>query len=500
MSVAIKAWRCVPCGYIHRGEAPPDLCPVCGAGRDDFEPVGTDKAAAAASSGVRWECRKCGYIHTGDTPPDLCPVCGAGPDQFDRLANVPAATGAPGVKDRVVIVGGGIAGIAAAESMRKAGMAGPVTIISSEEEPPYYRINLTRFLAGEVTLDALVLHPAPWYHDQRINLMRGETARSIDLAAREVHLLSGDTVPFDRLILTPGAHAFVPPLAGADREGVLGVRTLAQSRRIANDLHPGLVVVVIGGGLLGLETAAALAAHGAAVTVVEVFEWLLPRQLDRPAAAVLERHVRGLGIDLVLGGQVQELPGDERVTGVTLKDGRTIPADLVIVCIGVRPNIDLARRAGLKVNKGIVVDDHLRTSHPAVFAAGDAIEHRGVVTGTWSPAFFQGRIAGLNAAGQATEYGGLAPSYAIKVLGISMLSMGTIEPPDPACTVLTRAETGLYQKLIFQGPRLVGAILLGDAAAGPAVKKAIENHIDLSAILASKPDAREILKALAQPR
>jgi nitrite reductase (NADH) large subunit len=502
MEIGGSAWRCDNCGYVHRGPTPPESCPVCGAPANEFSPY-VEPAPVPVARAARWRCLNCQYLHDGPEPPAECPVCGALADQFEPAAEPAgsAGTAGPGRRAgafRAVVVGGGIAGLSAAEAIRAAAPEASVVLVTNEPSAPYYRLNLTRYLAGEVTAADLPLHDEAWYADQRIEVRTSCRTESLDLEARRVNLDGGESVPYDRLVIATGAHPFVPPIPGAETAGVVTLRTREDAEGILSLGRRGDPVVVIGGGVLGLETAGALARRGAAVTVLEGFGWLMPRQLNREAAEFLARHVAGLGITLRHGARVSGIEGARRVEAVALADGTRIPAGLVILAAGVRPNTHLARRAGMTVNQGIVVDNHLAASAPDVYAAGDAAEHAGILYGTWAPSQFQGSIAGMNAAGAEAVYGGQPRSNTLKVLGIELLSIGLVEPPDGSYVAVDEGAGDCYQRFILRDGALVGAILVGDVSGGPAVKAAVEGRLDYGGLLLARPTAAEVLAHAAQ--
>jgi len=490
------AWRCLVCGNIHRGPEPPEWCPVCGAGPEDFEPH-AEEAKPAAPATRQWRCLNCNYVHAGPEPPAECPVCGAPADRFEPVAIESHEAATAGRGTHVVVLGAGIAGISAVESLRQAAPEAEITLVSKEVDLPYYRLNLTRLLAGEIDETALPIHPASWYEENRVRLVLGDEARSLQLDDLAVDLRSGKTLSFERIILTVGAHPFVPPFPGAQREGVSSLRTIADARRILASPLDGMRCVCIGGGLLGLEAAGALARRGADVTLLEGHEWLMPRQLNRRAGEILGSHIGGIGIHLRTQARTDSIVGDERVAGVQLTDGATVPADLVLIATGVRPNSHLARRTGLDVNKGVVVDNHLSGSHPCVLAAGDVAEHRGALYGSWAAAQYQGSIAGLNAAGVGTEFGGLPRSNTLKVLGLDLLSIGQFEPEDGSYDVLEQEKDGTYFRFVFHDGRMAGAILLGDTSLSSPLKKAIEGGEDFSGLLRKSPSAAAVMDRLS---
>lgn len=495
-----KAWICDVCGYIHYGPEPPDECPVCGSTKDWFLPYEEPTATTTAEAPTQWRCLNCGYIHNGEAPPEKCPVCGATADRFEPYTPEAVMVGTEGEKQRIVIAGAGIAGVSAAEALRKASPQSEILLLSKEPYLPYYRLNLTRYLAGEVAAGQLALHPETWYTEQQISLEREAELRSIDLDKKEVALRDGKTHPYDKLILTVGSHPFLPPFPGANRENVTVLRTQADADRILDACQNGVRCVCIGGGLLGLETAGALVRRGVDVTLLEGHEWLLPRQLNRQAGELLESHITSLGISLRKQARTREILGDERVGGVLLEDGATIPAELVIIATGVRSNSYIGRLIGLEVNRAIIVNDRLQTSHPDVFAAGDVAEHRGVMYGTWGPSQFQGAIAGMNVAGNPSEFAGIPRSNMLKVLGYDLFSIGQILTEDASYEIFDAEIDGKYFYFVFRDNHMMGAILLGDTTLSSVVKHIVEKREDCSTILQKRPDTKDILTYLEEKR
>jgi nitrite reductase (NADH) large subunit len=263
------------------------------------------------------------------------------------------------------------------------------------------------------------------------------------------------------------------------------------------EARAGSRIVVIGGGILGLEGAVALSRRGARVTILEGGEWLLPRQLNERAGRLLARKVEEAGVELRAGVKVQALLGDERVRAVELAGGVKVPADAVAICTGVRANSFLAASAGLQVKQGVVVDDLLATSHPDVFAAGDLAEHRGVLYGIWGPAQFQGQIAGRNAVGQKLEFGGVPRSNTLKVLNEPLFSLGQWQPEPGAQVVEGNVDAG-YAYFVFRESRLTAAILLGSLLGSVGVKKAAEQRTDMAKVLALKPTASDLVATFAR--
>jgi nitrite reductase (NADH) large subunit len=448
-----------------------------------------------------WICPVCGYIHYGDEPPEECPVCGAAGTLFDPFTEaVPAAQSAAPVEHalKVVIIGAGIAGVSAAEAIRRSAPNAEITLVSNELELPYYRLNLTRYLAGEVPPDQLPLHPESWYSENQIHLLRGAEIIRLDLAEEQVALADGSLIDFDRLILTVGSRPFLPPFPGVQRKNISALRTFQQAQQLLQACQAGTQLIVIGGGLLGLEAAGALAKRGVKVTVLESEGWLLPRQLNQKAGELLVDYVRSIGIELITHARTRELVGDEVVRGVLLEDGRCLAAEQVLISTGVRSNLDLARQAGLTTNQGIVVDAGMCTSHADVFAAGDAAEFQGMLYGTWGPAQLQGSTAGLSALGQPAQFNRIPRSNKLKVLGYEMFSIGRVTPSDPADRCIEDLHGRNYACFLFNAGLLVGAILLGDISTSGKIKNAVENKQDYSTMLQNRPSGSDILAFFAE--
>jgi nitrite reductase (NADH) large subunit len=443
-----------------------------------------------------WVCSMCGYIHYGPEPPDECPVCGASKDQFTLSTEeeTPPAMEIPSVTvNKAVVVGAGIAGVSAAETLRKFAPQADITLISAETHLPYYRLNLTRYLAGEIHADQLSLHPEIWYNIHNIRLLRNTAAQALDLGNNELILSDESRIPFDRLVLTTGSRPFVPPFPGAGRKNVTTLRTRQDADFLLEACQGNRMCVCIGGGLLGLETAGALARRGAKVTVLENQAWLLPRQLNETASKRFQTLVQARGIAVRTKVNIRELAGDEAVQGVLLDDGTTLPADVVVISAGVRSNTDLARQAGLEVKQGILVDSTMKTSHPDIFSAGDAAECRGMLYGLWVPSQVQGTVAGMNAAGQVSEFTEIPRSATLKVLGIQLFNIGVISPDAATDRVFETEVDGNYYFFVFRDSLLVGSILLGDAVLSNKIKKVVEERQDCSGWLQEGYDAAHIM-------
>ncbi len=303
-----------------------------------------------------------------------------------RVEPVLATASPPRPRRRLVVVGGGMAGLATLEALAEHGDAGyEITLVGAEAALPYDRVRLSRALGTEGD-PGLELRGADWFAEHGIAVRTGVAAEALDLRGGEVRLSDGDVLGWDRLVLATGSAPALPPIPGIERDGVHAFRTLLDVRAILASATAGRRAVVVGGGLLGLEAARGLQARGLGVTVVHLADRLMEQQLDALGARVLERRLRDMGIAMRLGAVTEEITGGGRVTGLRLADGEELPADVVVVATGVRPDVALARDAGLEVGRGIAVDDQMRAGHAGVLAVGECAEHRGVVYGLWPPA------------------------------------------------------------------------------------------------------------------
>jgi nitrite reductase (NADH) large subunit len=338
-----------------------------------------------------------------------------------------------------------------------------IAVIGDEPRLAYNRVLLSSVLAGETASHDIELRPAAWWRDRGVTLKYGCVATEIDVGRRELKIANEESIAFSRLVLATGSTPLRLNLPGAD---LAGVHTFRDSRDV--DLLLTLAaqkkrVVVVGGGLLGLEAAYGLAKAGTPVTLVHLMDRLMERQLDAPAAELLKSLVERKGIRVMLGANTARVLGETRVEGIELTDGRPIDADAVIFAAGIRPNIALAQDAGIPVNRGIVVDDHLQTGAPDIFALGECAEHRGICYGLVEPAYEQARVLARFLAGGAAVYGGSVVATNLKVSGVSVFSAGDFVGADGSETiVLDDVRHGTYKKLVVSDGRLTGAVLIGD--------------------------------------
>jgi NAD(P)H-nitrite reductase large subunit/rubredoxin len=470
----VKLWKCEVCGHIHEGQEQADTCPVCGVSKELFQPFEIAQTVETGAQAEKWRCTICDYSHEGAKPPQVCPVCGASSRLFEESPPEDDATEQTTDVGPIVIIGAGIAGVTAAEHARVQAPTSEIIVVSDEPQEPYYRLNLTRLLAGEVERSEMTLKPQSWFDEQRIHLKKGEVA-SIQVESKTVRLKNDETFQYQTLVLANGSHAFVPPIRGVKREGVHVLRNIKDAEQILSRVREDCHCVCIGGGLLGLEAGGALKRRGANVTIVEGYGWLLPRQLPERGSRILEKQIYKTGIQIEHNANVEEILGDEAPRSVVLRSGREIEAELVIISTGVRPNSYLARQAGIKVAGGVVVDSRMRTSNPSIYAAGDVAEYRGATHGIWPVAYAQGAIAGANAAGGHVEYKEVPRSNRLKVMDVDMFSIGLFQTDDGSYDILEKEDGETYKRIVCRDEQIVGAVLYGDTEHAIGIKEAIES-------------------------
>jgi len=388
-------------------------------------------------------------------------------------------------RPRLVVVGNGMAGMRALEEcLARVPGRFDVTVIGAEPHLNYNRVLLSSVLAGDKTLDEIVINGPRWYADRGIRLMLGARAVAIDRAARHVALDDGSTVAYDKLLLATGSKPMAPPIAGLGLPNVRAFRDIADVEAMIEASKTARRAVVIGGGLLGLEAAWGLKRRGMAVALVHLMPSLMERQLDTAAGALLQRDLDARGIAFFTNAQTEEIAGTERAEAVVLADGRRIAADFVVLAVGIRPNIDLARGAKLDVNRGILVGDDMATSDPDIYAVGECVEHNGQVFGLLAPIWDQAKVCGARLAGDDGAVYVPPPVFtSLKITGVDVFSAGALAAADDADEELTLhdAKRGLYKKVILRNDRVVGSVLYGAVADGPWYVELMREKTDVSA-------------------
>ncbi len=374
----------------------------------------------------------------------------------------------PDTREHLVVIGNGMAGCRAVEELiARDPTRYRVTIFGAEPHVNYNRIMLSPVLAGEKTFEQIVINDHAWYATNTIELVTSDRVQAIDRAAKTVTARSGLTVSYDRLLIATGSDPFIIPVPGKDLPGVISFRDMADVDHMLEAAGKGGAAVVIGGGLLGLEAAHGLTLRGMKVTVIHLMPTLMERQLDEAAGWLLKSALESRGQVILTEANTAEIVGDTHVEGVLLKDGTLIPASLVVMAVGIRPSVALARDAGLEIGRGIKVDDHMVTSDPSIFAVGECVEHDGNVYGLVAPLWDMCRALADGLVGQHSGYRGSVTSTKLKVAGLDVFSAGDFSGGAGAEDIVLRdASRGIYKRVVVKDDRIVGAVLYGDTTDG----------------------------------
>ena len=370
---------------------------------------------------------------------------------------------------RHLIIGNGIAGVEAAINIRKIDKEGNITIITKSENPFYFRPRLIDYLANKVTFKEIIAKQKKFYEEKRIKNVFNTKITGRRLEAKNAIDSSGVTFKYDKLLLATGAKPFLPPIDGIDKKGVFAFRQKKDADNIKLFCKDKKNVVIVGGGLLGLEVANSLTILGKKVTIIEYFNQLLPRQLDEQGAEVLKTILERKGLSFKLGNITEKIDGKDKVERVMLKSGEIVKTDAVIISAGVRPSLELVKDINLEINRGVKVNDYMETSIKDIYAAGDIAEHREINYGLWIPSKEQGEIAGKNMAGEKIKYKGSSFETRLKVTGITLFSAGEFNAKDGE--IKTLQEDNVYKKIIIKNKKLYGAIILGDDKAALLASK-----------------------------
>jgi nitrite reductase (NADH) large subunit len=373
------------------------------------------------------------------------------------------------MKEKLVLVGNGMAGVRTIEELLKHGTDYyDITVIGAEPYPNYNRIMLSPVLASEKTIDDIILNSREWYAENNIELITGDAVTEISRVKKAVITESGKELAYDRLLVATGSNPFIIPVPGADKEGVLGFRDIHDVETMVQASKDYGKAVVIGGGLLGLEAANGLMKQGMEVIVVHLLDTLMERQLDKPSATMLKASLEKKGLKFLMEAQTAEIVGDKRVSGVRFADGMVVDADLVVMAVGIRPNVELAQKAGVYCERGIVVNDTMQTYDPKIYAVGECVQHRNECYGLVAPLFEQAKVAANHLAKLgSSRYEGSLTSTKLKVTGIDLFSAGVINEEDGDETlVMQDVASGIYKKLVLSGNKIKGAVLYGDTMDG----------------------------------
>lgn len=383
------------------------------------------------------------------------------------------------VPQKIVVIGNGIAGITAIKAIREIDQESSIHLIGDEEFYPYNRVRLSKGLLSSLEEDKILLQKKGWYQENNVLLSIGVKALSLDTREKSVSLSNGEKIFYDKLLLASGSHAVLPPVPGMDKKGIFTLKTLQDAKDIVDYVKNKEKIFILGGGIQGMEATWILKEMGKKVTLSHRSARLMRKQLDQEASEVLQNAIRASGIELLLNNKVQEVLGDDYVTGVKTSDG-TILCDGIVYSIGTKPNIEFLENSGIAIQEGIIVDERMRTNLPDIYAAGDVAEFNGEIFGLWNIAIAQGKVAGYNMVGKDSTYKSLVPVITLTAFNLSLFSMGEVRE-EKATQVLVDKESPQpsYRKVFFRDNKIIGAIVVGDTKSSPALKGAIEKETQL---------------------
>lgn len=422
------------------------------------------------------KCLVCGAVF--DSSIDICPVCGVGPENFVEV-EAEENEFSNDTKNFYIILGNGAAGHYAAEAIRKRDRTGTITMISNEPYRTYNRPMLTKSIMAGLDEEQIAVEDASWYEENHIYQILGHEVVKIDPEAKEVHLDDGSKYHYTKLIYALGSECFIPPIKGADKDGVIAIRRLSDTKKVAEKLKETKHAVVIGGGVLGLEAAWELKKSRCEVTVLELAPVLMGRQLDKTAGEMLKKISEGQGIQIHTGVQIEAIEGGEKAEGVRLADGTVIPAELVIVSCGVRANTALAKEAGIETDRAVIVNEKMETNIPDIYACGDCAQYEGINYAIWPQAVEEGKTAGAQAAGDDNTYSTVPAALSFHGMNTALFVAGDNgQNPDLIYKTVEYKDEGKkqYQKYYFLNNRLCGVILIGDTSRMAEMTEALKHH------------------------
>ncbi|WP_379131852.1 nitrite reductase large subunit NirB [Paenibacillus sp. sgz500958] len=385
-------------------------------------------------------------------------------------------------KEKLVLIGNGMAGVGTIEQILKLGGLYDITVIGSEPHPNYNRIMLSYVLEGSKTMEDIVLNSLSWYEDNHITLHLNTTVTRIDSESQQVITANGLSIPYDKVIIATGSNSFILPIPGSDKDGVVGFRDIADCESMLSAAQQYKKAAVIGGGLLGLEAAKGLVNLGMDVTVVHLMEDLMERQLDRSASSMLQAELERQGVKFAMGKQTVELTGSHRVEGLRFSDDSSLEAEFVVMAVGIKPNVAVAKDSGIEVNRGIVVNDYLQTSMDNVYSVGECTEHRGVCYGLVAPLFEQGMVLAKHLCGvDSNPYEGSVVSTKLKISGVDVFSAGEFIESFEHTVISAKDEwKRTYKKILLKNNVIVGAVLFGDVTESASLQKLVKQGAEMT--------------------
>lgn len=433
----------------------------------------------------KWICVVCGEVFDGVKPPAVCPACGATSEQFEEYVEEKVMYESH-KEEHFIIVGNGAAGVAAAKAIRKRNTLAHITMLDKEDQVVYYKPMLSEYIGDDEVLNKIYLHEHNWYKDNVIDLRLGEQVTKIDREEQVIETSNNERIHYDKLILALGSHSFVPPILNSDFQGVFTLRNIGDADKIKAYAKNSKKAVIVGGGLLGLEAADELNDLGLDITVVELANRILPRQVDEKGATIFEAGIEKQGIKLIKGNAVKMIMGHHKAEAIQLMDGSKIDADLVIISAGIVSDGHIAEEAELEYERSIVVNEHMQTSDARIFAAGDVAQHGDKNYAIWPEAIEQGNVAGANAVGDTLVYEDFIPSNIFNGLGLNVFSTGQVnynEGEEVTTLAFEDPDDGVYKRLFFVEGGLNGAVIIGDNSKSKIIIDGMKSKVAPKAML-----------------
>lgn len=398
---------------------------------------------------------------------------------------------------RIIIVGAGVAAVNAIKAIREYDKESQIILIGDEKFYPYSRIKLTKSMLENLEEDKILLQKKDWYAGNNVSLYLGRSVIKVDTDNHKVILDDESKFSYKKLLLASGAHNFIPPIQGIEKPGVYSIRKLEDIKKLQDTLREKEVILNIGGGIQGLETAWVLHQHGKKIIIVEFQNRLMPAQLDDKASRTLQRAIESFNIEVHLNTQVKTIVGESEVKEALTNSGDNLKCDMVVYSVGIRTNIDFLQDSPISLNHGVIVNNMMQTKLKDVYAAGDVAEFESKISGSWSAAANQGKIAGYNIAGKEVKYSGIVPVTTLNAFNISLFSIGNVDEKQCSTTLTDGDDMSLsYKRIFIKDNHIVGAIIIGDAKKLPLLKKVIENKVDITKFTSHSMSVSELIDKL----
>lgn len=387
------------------------------------------------------------------------------------------------MQDKIIIIGNGIAAISAIKAIREVDMESEIHLFGEEVFYPYSRIRLSKGLLSTLQEDKILLQKREWYDDNNVNLYLGTKVVSIDIDKKVVRLFDDSLISYTKILIATGSNNMEPNIPGVDKNGVYSLRTLQNAWDIADSLKDSKNILIIGGGIQGLEIAWILSQINKEVTIAHNHVRLMTKQLDSKASKILENNIRANNVQILFNCEISEILGNDKAEGFKTSDGKTYNCDTVIYSIGTSPNIELLKDTPIELNRGIVVDEKMETSVNGIFAAGDVAEYNDHIFGLWNVSIGQGKVAGYNITDKDTIYEHITPLTTLNAFDISLFSMGIVDESMATDIVLDeKIDSNIYNKVLINDGKIIGAIVVGNIKSSPVLKSAIEKKTRLENI------------------